>query len=122
MSDISDRLLAAVKNAGYTYRELSRMTKIPASAIQRYAMGETNKIPVDRLERIASATGVRAEYLLGWDTTVRNEPMSEVDRLRDELRHSPERKALLSATKNLSADAVRKITEMIKSFPDPHTT
>jgi len=118
MSSISNRLLQAIKNAGFTYRELATMTKIPASAIQRYAMAETSKIPIDRIKAIAAATGVTAEYILGWD----EQPQTEVDRLRDELRQSAGRRALLSATKDLSEESLKKIAEMIKSFPTPHTT
>ena len=50
MSAISDRILEQIKQANISYGDLSTMTGIPKSALQRYATGETEKIPLDRLE------------------------------------------------------------------------
>lgn len=67
MSTVSERLLCAIKEKDVSYGELSIATHIPKSAIQRYATGETEKIPIDRLEQLAKALGVSAAYLLGWE-------------------------------------------------------
>lgn len=67
MDEISRRVSEAIKNSGYSHRELEEITGIPHSAIQRYASGETKKMPIDRAKKIADATGVRPEYLLCWD-------------------------------------------------------
>lgn len=63
----SERILKSIKDSGLSYGELSAITKIPKSALQRYATGETEKIPIDRIELIAKATNVKSEYLMGWD-------------------------------------------------------
>lgn len=67
MSKISERILEVIKQKNISYGELSKLTDIPKSALQRYATGETEKIPLDRLEKIALVLGVSAEYLMGWD-------------------------------------------------------
>lgn len=67
MSAMSERIKTAIQKAGLSYGELSRLTGIPKAALQRYATGETAKVPVDRIEAIALHTGVSAESLLGWD-------------------------------------------------------
>ena len=67
MSDISERLYATINEKEYSYGELSKLTGIPKSAIQRYATGETEKIPIDRLESLASALNVSTAYLMGWE-------------------------------------------------------
>lgn len=67
MSDISKRLYDSMVNK-YSYGELSKITGIPKSAIQRYATGETEKIPMDRLKLMAQALGVTTEYLMGWES------------------------------------------------------
>lgn len=67
MSDLSDRLKRAIKSSGLSQRELEIKTGIPHSAIQRYASGNTDRVPIGRIELLASALGVSAEYLLGWD-------------------------------------------------------
>lgn len=66
MSEYSKRILALIEQANISYGELSRKTGIPKSALQRYATGETEKIPLDRLELIASALGCSTAYLMGW--------------------------------------------------------
>ena len=67
MNDIAIRILKAMSEKKISYGELNKATGIPKSALQRYATGETDKIPLDRLEMIADALGVSAEYLIGWE-------------------------------------------------------
>lgn len=66
MSEISQRIIDAMRNADLSYGELSKITRIPKSALQRYATGATEKIPLDRIDAIAKATNVTAAFLLGW--------------------------------------------------------
>ncbi len=67
MSDISKRILDILLNKEISYGELADKTGIPKSALQRYATGQTEKIPIDRLEKIAAAVGTSAAYLMGWE-------------------------------------------------------
>ena len=54
----SKRLHELIEEKHITYTEMERLTGVPKSAIQRYASGETKKIPLDRIFRIAQALGV----------------------------------------------------------------
>ena len=65
--NISRRIMQILKEQKISYGELSKLTGIPKSALQRYATGETVKIPLDRLESIAEATGTSAAWIMGWD-------------------------------------------------------
>ncbi len=67
MSDISNRILALIEEKDISYRELSEITGIPKSALQRYSSGKTTKIPMDRVAVLARALDVTSEYLLGWN-------------------------------------------------------
>lgn len=67
MDDIAKRLLETIQKRQMTYGDLATKTGIAKSAIQRYATGETKKIPLPRLEALADALGVSAAYLMGWD-------------------------------------------------------
>lgn len=67
MDELSQRIKKAIQKSGYSYGELAQITKIPKSALQRYATGETPKVPLERIEKIAAATHVKASYLLGWE-------------------------------------------------------
>lgn len=83
MSDISARILKIILNKDISYGELSEKTGIPKSALQRYATGQTEKIPIDRLQVIAKALGTTAPYLMGWEE-------SSVHALPDNIRPMPE--------------------------------
>lgn len=68
MSETSNRILQLLSEKELSYGVLSEMTKIPKSALQRYATGETVKIPIERLEAIANALNTSVEYLTGKTT------------------------------------------------------
>lgn len=67
MSEVSKRLFELITKRGASYGELAEMTGISKSALQRYATGETEKIPFNRLEAMAKALKTTPEYLLGWE-------------------------------------------------------
>lgn len=69
MNDISKRIYDTMQARKYSYGELAAKTGIPKSAIQRYATGATEKIPLNRIVELASALDVTSEYLMGWDET-----------------------------------------------------
>ncbi len=70
MSDISKRILDTLNEKDISYGELSERTGIPKSALQRYATGQTEKIPIDRLQEIAKAIGVTTQFLMGWEESL----------------------------------------------------
>jgi len=67
MNERAERINKAITQTGYSYAELSKITGISKSTLQRYATGETKKIPIDNIEKIAAATNVSSEYLMGWN-------------------------------------------------------
>ena len=67
MKALSQRIRVLIQEQQASFRELSEKTGIPKSAIQRYATGETTKIPLDRVTLLAQALGVTPAYLMGWE-------------------------------------------------------
>ena len=67
MDERANRILKAIEESGLSYVELSKLTGISKSSLQRYATGETKKIPIDSIELIANATHSDARYLMGWE-------------------------------------------------------
>ena len=66
MNEIAQRLYTLIQQKQLSYGELAALTGIPKSAIQRYATGTTEKIPLDRINRLAAALGVSSSALTGW--------------------------------------------------------
>ena len=63
MNGMSRRILELIELKEISYRELSDITGIPKSALQRYATGTTPKIPFERITLIAKALGVSTDYI-----------------------------------------------------------
>lgn len=78
MSEISERILALIEQKDISYGELSKITNIPKSALQRYATGETPKIPIPRVEAIAKALGASAAYIMGWEDNSHEDEESKI--------------------------------------------
>lgn len=108
MSTISNKLKDAIKSSGLSQRELALKTGIPHSAIQRYASGTTERIPIGRIKVLAGALGTTAEHLLGWDeetsdTNTDDGRLSEFTELFQML--TPEQQALIiSSIKGILSD------------------
>lgn len=78
MSELSEKIKGLMAQRDVTYDDLAKKTGISKSALQRYATGETEKIPIDRVQSIAVALGTTAQYLLGWDSESEDPPKNIV--------------------------------------------
>jgi len=70
----SSRLKNLFESSGLSYAQLEDLTGISKSVLQRYASGETKKIPTDAIEIIAAKLHASPVYLTGWD-----EPSTRID-------------------------------------------
>lgn len=117
MSEISDRLLECIQKSGYSYGDLAKLAGIPKSAIQRYATGQTPKIPIDRLEALAEVLHVSSRYLMGWDEEeplVNDDP--ELTEMLTRVRDDPSLRMLFSLTKNATTEDIEKTIKIIQMF------
>ena len=102
MNDIAKKIYDEIYKKKISYAELSRLTGISKSALQRYATGETTKMPLPRLEAIAKALDVSPEYLMGWDeSTSAPEPTL-----------TPTQQRAVDLIKTMSDDDLRKFISM----------
>ena len=67
MSIQADRIRAEMQKHSLTLIEIEQRTGIKKSSMQRYVSGETGKIPMAAIEKLANLFGVSGEYLMGWD-------------------------------------------------------
>ena len=123
MNEIVKRLREAIKSKQYSYGELSKLTGIPKSAIQRYATGQTEKIPLDRLEALASALGVSSAYLMGWeeekpqdDQHAQEEDDAELLEYLEYLRTRPEARILMSTMRGATKEEVEENVRFIEAL------
>ena len=67
MSIQSDRIRSEMQRNSLTLLEIEQRTGIKKSSMQRYVSGETGKIPMSAIEKLATLFGVSGAYLMGWD-------------------------------------------------------
>ena len=67
MSVQSDRIRSEMQRNSLTLLEIEQRTGIKKSSMQRYVSGETGKIPMSAIEKLANLFGVSGAYLMGWD-------------------------------------------------------
>ena len=67
MSVQSDRIRSEMLRNSLTLIEIEQRTGIKKSSMQRYVSGQTGKIPMSAIEKLADLFGVSGAYLMGWD-------------------------------------------------------
>lgn len=67
MSIQSERIRYEMQRNSMTLLEIEQQTGIKKSSMQRYISGETGKIPMSAIEKLAKLFGVSGAYLMGWD-------------------------------------------------------
>ena len=66
LKQITTRLRDAINGSGYSLSQISQMTDIPKSTLQRWTSGQIKKVPVDEIVAIADAIGTSAKWIMGW--------------------------------------------------------
>lgn len=109
----TERLMRLFVESRQTYRDVSKATGIPTSAIHRYLTGETPKIPIDRLEKLAAHFNTTTEYLMGWEKT---EKLNNTDNLREKLRRNPGMRVLFDAADGATEEQLLKFVKVIRAL------
>jgi transcriptional regulator with XRE-family HTH domain len=89
-----------------TLLEIEQRTGIKKSSMQRYVSGETGKIPLVAIEKLAKLFGVSAAYLMGWDE--KKESPSEPQLTEGE-------KVLLDLFRRVPEDKQQMVLQMIRA-------
>ena len=107
MSIQSERIKNEMARNSLTLIEVEQRTGIKKSSLQRYMSGETNKIPLSAIEKLASLFGVTGAYLMGWDDEKPSSP-SEPVLTEGEL-------ALLELFRRVPEDRQQMVLQMIRA-------
>lgn len=103
----AERISFAIQEKGLSYQELSKITGLSKSSLQRYASGTTTKIPLDAIELIADACGVSQEFLMGWDEDKKEKP-AEGGEL------SPKQKAFIDRVMQMSDVELERLDQILR--------
>lgn len=106
MSIQSDRIRNEMQRNSLTLLEIEKRTGIKKSSMQRYASGETGKIPLSVIEKLADLFGVSSEYLMGWD---------EKERTPDKPELTEGERVLLELFNRVPEDQQKLVLQMIRA-------
>ena len=65
MKNVADSLKTAYEACGLSFEDIAKATGIPKATVARYITGKTKKVPIDRVEKIASAIGFSTKEIYG---------------------------------------------------------
>ena len=106
MSIQSDRIRNEMLRNSLTLIEVEQRTGIKKSSMQRYISGQTGKIPMSAIEKLAVLFGVSGAYLMGWD---------EKESSPSELQLTEGEKLLLELFNKVPEDQQQLVLQMIRA-------
>lgn len=67
LTDLIERIKERRLKLEMSYQDLSDVTQISKSTLQRYETGYIKKVPINQIEILAKALHTTPSYLMGWD-------------------------------------------------------
>lgn len=109
-----------------SYRELSELTGIPKSTLQRYVTNSTSKIPIEYANILANKLNISLSWLMGNDRSEFHSQFGTDQELREyfadqpqlldmyrEIQQSDSLRLLFDSTKDLSPEDLKPVLEYI---------
>ena len=73
LTELIEKIKLRRLELGLSYQELSDLTGINKSTLQRYETGFIKKVPINQVQIIAKALNVTPGYLMGWENDNENQ-------------------------------------------------
>lgn len=122
----SERLRKVMDDKNISYRELSELTGIPKSTLQRYVTNNTSKIPIEYANILANKLNISLSWLMGNDRSEFHSQFGTDQELREyfadqpqlldmyrEIQQSDSLRLLFDSTKDLSPEDLKPVLEYI---------
>ena len=122
----SERLRKVMDEKNISYRELSELTGIPKSTLQRYVTNSTSKIPIEYANILANKLNISLSWLIGNDRSEFHSQFGTDQELREyfadqpqlldmyrEIQQSDSLRLLFDSTKDLSPEDLKPVLEYI---------
>ena len=116
-NEIGQRLRELRIQVGLTLDEVGKRIGVSKQAIYKYETGITTNIPLDKIEELAKLYRVSPAEIMGWsddDENYYHDP--EAAALADMIKDNPRYRVLFEASRNLSADDVDFVIDMINKL------
>lgn len=116
LTELIEKIKLRRLELGLSYQELSDLTGINKSTLQRYETGFIKKVPINQVQIIAKALNVTPGYLMGWENDNENQTYylnSEAAKMAQEIYDNPQYKVLFDATKKLKPESIKEVMKFI---------
>jgi transcriptional regulator with XRE-family HTH domain len=104
--NIGDRIRARREELGLPLETVANKLKVHRSTIMRYENGETQRIPLSTIEKLAEALDTTTEYFMGWKAS----PVTE--------QQEPEIITMARLMKYMSSDKKEMLIKIAKTMSD----
>lgn len=118
---VGERLAYYREKKNISLGELSKMTDIPKTNLQRYEKGTTKKIPIDVIPILEKALSLPTGTLMGWDDTPPTTEDTIVKLLKAQYHLNEDDIRFIKDYNNMSSaerEALRTAIEAIKKIKD----
>ena len=116
LTELIEKIKLRRLELGLSYQELSDLTGINKSTLQRYETGFIKKVPINQVQIIAKALNVTPGYLMGWENDSENQTYylnPEAAKMAQEIYDNPQYKVLFDATKKLKPESIKEVMKFI---------
>ena len=116
LTELIEKIKLRRLELGLSYQELSDLTGINKSTLQRYETGFIKKVPINQVQIIAKALNVTPGYLMGWENDNENHTYylnPEAAKMAQEIYDNPQYKVLFDATKKLKPESIKEVMKFI---------
>lgn len=116
LTELIEKIKLRRLELGLSYQELSDLTGINKSTLQRYETGFIKKVPINQVQIIAKALNVTPGYLMGWENDNENKTYylnPEAAKMAQEIYDNPQYKVLFDATKKLKPESIKEVMKFI---------
>ena len=116
LTELIEKIKLRRLELGLSYQELSDLTGINKSTLQRYETGFIKKVPINQVQIIAKALNVTPGYLMGWENNKENQTYylnPEAAKMSQEIYDNPQYKVLFDATKKLKPESIKEVMKFI---------
>lgn len=119
-----ERIKALREQFGMTQDELAEKLGTTKQTVYKYETGVITNIPSDKIEEMAALFGVTPSYLMGWDEDQKSGHQedyyldAETAALAQKSFEDPQLRLLLEARRDLSAEHLEVVINMIKALKE----
>jgi transcriptional regulator with XRE-family HTH domain len=115
LTELINKIKSRRIELGLSYQDLSNLTGISKSTLQRYETGYIKKIPINQIEVLAKALQINPGYLMGWkdmDTSQGWYLDPETAKAAQEM--YDKHRVLFDASRKLKPESIKEVEKFIE--------